>query len=287
MSPGLRRAPFVVMAALACMPAAAQDVRPGPAGVVADSLQRAQLEKLRLEIATLQRAALEAAERSWPRRVEPYLPLLTMLVSVAGALAALTRFLNDRQVTRRRRLEEEFRADLQELVAFPSAESGGAAHVSFLLQDLRQLTTQLEQRVADVTTILVELAIRDLDFGNPRHVILETAAMERWTPYREFLARNPSEHQVILVNYVDAVRRIHAEHPAFFERLEYRAGMFVLSTFVEHATYRRFIALLDAVALHVPLLEAKPELRTYVRERFQQAIQNSAVTLAVFDRRQQ
>jgi hypothetical protein len=235
----------------------------------------------------LRRATSEAADRSLPRRAEPYLPLLTALISVAAALAALTRFLNDRQVVRLRHLEEEFRADLQQLVAFPSDETRGAAHASFLLQDLRHLAEQLDERAVDVTTILVELAIRDLDFSEPRHVILETAAMERWPPYRGFLERNPPEHQVILANYVDAVRRIHSEHPSFFERIEYRAPMFVLSTHVEHQIYRRFVDLLDAIALHVPLLQGKPELRTYVRERFQEAIQNSAITLAVFDQRQQ
>jgi hypothetical protein len=268
--------------------ARAQAVSPQRPSSIDSVKQAADLEKTRLEIRKLTAEVAAVESSRIPAKLSDYVPLVTAIVTVAGAFAALTRYLEDRRATRAARFEEQLRADLEELIKFSGVDTGGAARVRFLLQDLTRLCRELPERGDDVTAVVVEVAIRDLDFVFPRHVVFETAALEQWAPYPAFLRTHASEHQIILGNYVQAFRRLHDEAPGFFETLEYRSPMFVMAEYVDDSLYRRFAGLLDGLALHVPLLDdGHPELRAYARERFQAAMRNSALTLAVFDRRQQ
>lgn len=109
-----------------------------------EALTRAQLDKLRLEIADLKH------KKSREDRFLQYSPLVTVIVAVAGFLFGIYQFqtqqTKEQQKDRASRetdqiiiLQNQIRADVNELLRFTGDQSQPVSRVLFLLEDLNYL----------------------------------------------------------------------------------------------------------------------------------------------------
>jgi hypothetical protein len=124
-----------------------------------------QLQQLRLQIKELeQQTSLEA-------RLQPYIPLLSVLVALVGAGFGAYKYIHDRQRDYALRVEQEVTVNLGYLVEFPKADSSLNARVATALDNLNWLvdktedSTRYRQRVTEA--IFVEVR-DDIDFDDEK-----------------------------------------------------------------------------------------------------------------------
>src|SRR5215213_6508401 len=123
-----------------------------------------EAEKLALEIRRLKQ------DTGVMGRLQGTLPFVTVLVAVGSLWFGVAQFISESRQNRTLRWEQQVRADIQELLAFPKNDEYTVARASFLIQDLRRLEKYLGQQDDEVTSTLLALIQDDCDFDKRRHV---------------------------------------------------------------------------------------------------------------------
>jgi hypothetical protein len=269
-----------------------------------DQISQAQLDKLKLEIASLRK------KNKWETGLQ-VVPLFTTLIAIVGFFFGFYQFQRQQErerVTReadlKLKLQSQWRADGDAIFGFPQDPKETISKVSFLFEDLKNiLASQVndKENMSDVfpsykqqfTRSLVKLIIRDSDFNtNPRDVTLAATALEHWEDYASYLKENLGELRPILYKHVRALRYLKDKNPAYFQKITYDAAnqYHVPPEFEkqegEEKLYQHFLGITNGFKAHLALLkdDARPEaakIQEQYERNFQSALCRPAISVKI------
>lgn len=225
--------------------------------------QRLEIKKLEAETGTV------ADLRGWAT--------IAAVVFTGGAFSvSVLRFGHEVRDARTLRREERFEANLERLTDFAGSESGMLTRALVALSNLRSLSSgdaELRERVTAATTTVVR---EELDLANSRHAQFELLCVQEWPEYRERLRNDTEANVQVLYHLRNALAALHAEEPAFYGRLQLRAGEFVGQGQGREAKLERLRPFAESYREHVDLL-APGRARDRAITRFADALDNNTL----------
>jgi hypothetical protein len=199
---------------------------------------KAELEKLNLEIAELKRG------RGLEGRIVRFIPIITALISIAGFITGLLIFVSQQTQDRRARAEErksrelnDYRTGYEQILLFSSNDKMTIARVLALKQDLDALKDSLysdkekveqKERLQESICVLIS---KDFDFGQPRLVAFDIAALQKWKEYQDGLKQtlNPdgtgeTVNESIIDKYLQVIRELEMKEPGTLKNTDVSTG---------------------------------------------------------------
>lgn len=241
--------------------------------------QRARVEKLQLEI-----TALKNPFPIYKTLVE-FVPLLTALLTVITLAAGAYKYFDDRKETRLAQDKAQFRADVDQILSFPSESKISLARITFLLHDLGDLTRNDNAARDNVTNIIERLVANDLGFDKLRDVSFDVIAMDHWAGYAARLGQKGSS-QDILYKYYQALRHLYDENKKYFSSIDVdkETGGYIVEEYTEEEKFLRFAQLAIGYGRRVRLIQDARE-RDEAIAKFAEALQNPKLAAKLFDDR--
>lgn len=232
------------------------------------STESLQQEKLQLEIGELKR------KNNWRTELGQSIPFLTTLVAVVGLIFSMVQ----NQIARKNELmlrdEEHLRSDMDQLLTLDVSKQTSIGKVSFLFDDLNQLVNRLAGRRKVVSEAIIRFIKEDCDFDNLRHIHVDIEAIQNWEDYKEHLRKTPSDQEFIFYKYIQAFRRIHEEHPSYFESIVYNSTSgFSVTNYTDELRYLRFLALIRGFSLQLREV-TNAERRVRLEKQLAEALKN-------------
>jgi hypothetical protein len=257
--------------------AMAQDQAIAPSNDLALEEQQRRIEKLQLEI-----AALRNPSPGYKTIVE-LVPLLTALLTVIALAAGAYKYFGDREEARRAQERVQFRADVDQILAFPTDAKISLARVTFVLHDLDDLTRDDRAARQNVTDVIERLVANDLDFDKLRDVSFDVIALDHWVDYAE-RTRRAEKSRDILYKYYQALRHLYEENKEYFSSIDFdkEAGGYVVQKYTEEEKFLRFAQLATGYIRRVrltPNAVARQEAIT----KFADALHNPRLATRLFD----
>ena len=207
---------------------------------------------------------------------------LTFLALTGGAW----RYLSDRRRDNVLRIDEGVRTNLQIVIDSATAENSLAAALTTALDNLSALHDQargkvkgqIEARVTDTVTVL---AREDINYDNVVAASFDGACLRRWQPYGKRLRANPAERRFILSKYVDALKKLQALHPDYFESLQVDPdGNYQAAAELDDKTFHHFRRLAAGYQLHAQALTDGEDKNEAV-DQFGDAVRNRELAFAL------
>lgn len=269
------------------------------------SLEAAQLEKLKLEIRDLKKKSV------WRDTLLQLVPALTILGTVIGFGFTVYQFYHDQQKARataqadqKIRIQSQIRTDLDQLVQFPTDKSHTIARVVFLLQDLAnaQGLAELQRKNAGesdtsgeerrrTSQVFGKMILYDIQYNEKRDVDFANTILTNWEDFKPYLVQtapgDPPEPrvQIILIRYLDALNGLHSKFPAYLAgtQLDATKGSFNPPQGLDNGAtpsrdqFRHFENLINSFPLYLNLLSV-PDMKNNFIKQFQAAICNRTLT---------
>lgn len=249
--------------------------------------QKAQLQKLRLEIASLK------PKRRWYEELARYIPLITAVLSIAGFLWGVVLFLNQQEKDRKTREEDrisrdlmQYRTSYEQLLQFSSNPNVTVQRVLFLRDDIDRLIDSLntdpevrQREKAKLKATIFSLITRECDFTQAKHVRLDIAALQEWADYHDDLKTTPKKHYIN--KYINAIGYLHTRDPKYIETAEYNPQTgFTESQAPSEPLAVSFASLIEGFRCHLQLLEEKDQ-ETQINA-FERVTRNPFLTADLF-----
>ena len=235
-----------------------------------------EVDKLRLELGILRHKV------RW-ETIAHSLPILAMLLSVAGLVFAVVQFRsgqeNDRmtrEVDQRAKFQNQIRGDIDEILRFTRDDKQTVSRVSFLIDDIKtvlQSKVNERQMVSEIfpeyeqrfTENLVFLVVHDCDFTKgPRDVQLANMIVLRWQNYSEYLKREPKTLSYVLYAYTRALQNLRDQNPDYVEGLtvqgqdDYKPSQRYETRKDEAVLYSYFWDIVGGFKMHIRILGTDP-----------------------------
>ena len=244
---------------------------PAPAPTSSSSLTSVlQLQQLRLQIKLLkQQTSLEA-------KLQPYIPLLSVVVALTVAGFGAYKYIRDRRRDYALRVEQEVAVNLSYLVEFPKADSSLNARAATALDNLTWLVDKTDdplryrQRVTEA--IFVE-AKDDIDFDDEKQVRFDALCLARWPAYSQFITDQADLQDFILYRYQQAFRVLKKADPVYFSTIRHTADGYHVGHYIKESLYLHFQVLVDGYTQHLELI-TDPERRARAVDDFVDALGN-------------
>jgi hypothetical protein len=264
-----------------------ESVNPTPDNVELE-LKRAQLQKLDLEIKNLE------PKRKWYEQFIPFIPLISVALSVAGFGWGVLMFLNQQEKDRLTREEErisrdqaQYRSSYEQLLQFSSNPNITVQRVLFLRADMDRLIDSVfapDQRVAEKQKLretIFGLISRECDFTQAKHVRLDIAALQEWKDYEEELRTVPNKRY--LNKYLNAIAYLHTRDPRYIESAEYNPQTgFTESHAPKEPLAMSFASLIEGFNCHLQLIDHRDPERQAQIDAFERVTKNPFLTADLF-----
>lgn len=198
-----------------------------------DLLSFKQIEKLNLEIASLQNK-IERLEK-----YSPLFPLVGSLLTVVALVFGFYQFRTQQQREFAAQSQNQLRSDVDQILRFAHDENQTISMVSFLLDDMKGLIDSAsagsDKKLADalkgserrVTEALVEQIVYDADFeDSPRNVVFASKIVTKWKDYQNYLKEDGQLVTLrrIVQNYVNAMRDFRKNNASYLQQVSYNEG---------------------------------------------------------------
>jgi hypothetical protein len=240
-----------------------------------DEEHAARLEKLRLEIASLK------YQLTWYRPFLDSTPLITVIITLIGLWAGAYKYLEERRETRIGQQNSQIRADIDQILSFPSDSKISLARVTFLFHDLDRMTIDDIAMRNNISDIVEKLIANDLDFDKLRDVSFDVAAMSRWADYSQRL-RAKGGSRDIRYKYFQAFRHLHTENEQYFSTIDIdESGQYIVKQFTVEAQFLRFAQLVIGYQQHVSFIKTTME-REGAKNSMAQALHNPSLVEKIF-----
>ncbi|HEX8773706.1 MAG TPA: hypothetical protein VF735_08845 [Pyrinomonadaceae bacterium] len=270
-----------------------------------DSLKRAQLKKIRLEIKQLKKG------NGWGEAITQFIPLISVLIAVGGFLFGIYEFQKKSKVEQDKmlfeqqkdretreadqtiRIQGQIRSDLEQLFNFTQDKQQTISKVLFTLGDLKaylEIEKTLKQsgsnsyKTRDITTNLIKSVIDDCDFDVHRDVKYDRALMNHWEDSRPYLRENTGMNEYILYKYSEALRKIYNIDPSVVSSLKYTGQRFDYPDGYRKLSspqIRHLEEIITSFNEHMQLFEAD-DVKKHYQKKFQVATCNSTLTEQIF-----
>jgi hypothetical protein len=114
----------------------------------------------------------------------------------------------------------KIRADLDQILSFPSDDKISLARVVFLFHDLENLTASDNAAKANVSVVVEKLIENDLDFDKLRDLSFDVAALLYWPGYAQRLQERGGSRE-LRYKYVQAFRHLYEENKAYVSSIHF------------------------------------------------------------------
>jgi len=197
-------------------------------------LTAAQVEKLKLEIEMLRQQ--NRLELGFAR----FIPAITTLVAVLGLIFTFwqshqvqIKESDDREKARINNIQNQIRADKEQLREYVTNDKVSATSVVFALDDLSNLVKQLptsDAEIGQVTRLLDSIAY-ELRFHEKRDIYFDVQALQGWPSYRENWKRNAGYHNDFLSQkYLVPIARAYIQDPLCLQSVDYDGERLVFTS---------------------------------------------------------
>lgn len=175
---------------------------------------------------------------SWHVRVMPYTTLLSAVIAVCGLLFGIYQFEKGRQKDRAAqerdqsiRIQNQIRADLDQILTFTQDKQQTSARVSFLLADLKSYldieakdgqagSEDANARIRKVSAVLVKAMVADCNFEEHRDVNFANTLLDDWEDTGQYLKGDPTSQSQIIDKLGDAILNIYVKDPKVISTAE-------------------------------------------------------------------
>lgn len=238
--------------------------------------REARIEKLQLEIAALKR------QPAWYKPILDATPLIAAVLTLAGLWAGAYKYFEDRRQSRVTNQKTQFRADIDQILSFPSDNKITVARITFLLHDLDGLTANDAAARNNVTDVLEQLIANDLDLDKPRDVSFDVAAMSHWPDYAHRLHTQGGSPELIY-KYYQALRHLYERNKSYFSTIDYNRAeqRFSVPTYTYEAQFQHFAQLIVGYQRHLSFMQSAMERQTAL-ERLADALHNPELVNNLF-----
>jgi hypothetical protein len=183
------------------------------------------------------------------------------------------------EVDQRTRVQNQIRADIDEILQFTRNERQTISRVSFLLEDMKTvlesnlIQTQMGSNVSEtkkvdeiypeykrkLTESLIIMIKDDCDFTKrPRDVGLANTVVRHWDDYSVYFKNDPKQVEWILYAYIRALQSLRDENPGYLEGMKVEDGYKPSRKYErqenEPILYSRLIDILDGFENHIEIL---------------------------------
>jgi hypothetical protein len=215
-------------------------------------IEKAQLEKLQLEIAALKRAEefdkgisgerkkkvyYDTQSARWQTsliyRASQFATIITIFATAFGIWAAYDKLVTDRQHDYEQKSKERverttlrYNSDLQQLLQYPLDPKQTISQAEFFFQDLTDVVNngfdredekkQKGDEVGFLTSQLVKSS--EFDLTLTRNSSFDSKAIENSQFYRDYLANHPADNRDILSKYKTVLLALHDMNPKYCEK---------------------------------------------------------------------
>ena len=231
--------------------------------------REAGIEKLRLEISALKKQ---------PAWYSPYLeatPLIAVVFTLIGLWAGAIKYFNESGESRSIDRRTQIRADLDQILSFPSDDKISLARVVFLFHDLENLTASDNAAKANVSVVVEKLIENDLDFDKLRDLSFDVAALLYWPGYAQRLQERGGSRE-LRYKYVQAFRHLYEENKAYVSSIHFdrTVNEFVVKEFTPIETqFLRLAQLMTGYGQHIRFIPDEVK-RKEARDELAAAIHN-------------
>jgi hypothetical protein len=246
---------------------------------LAETEQKARIDKLRLEISALEKPS------SGYKPLLDAVPLITIAITLATLWAGAYKYFDDRKEARLAQERAQIRTDIDQILSFPTDTKISLARVTFLLHDLGDLTASDSSRRDNVTDVIDELIKNDLDFDKIRDAGFSLLALTNWAGYAARL-RDKGGSMDLRYKYYQALRHLYEANKPYFSSIGYdrETGGYVVKEYTEEAQFILFAALVGGYGKHIEFIKNDSERKEAI-ERFADALHNPGLAAALFDGR--
>jgi hypothetical protein len=115
----------------------------------------------------------------------------------------------------------------------------------------------------------------DCDFDNLKNVRIDIAAIDRWKNYQEYLVNNPGMNTNIIYKYFQALRHVHDEDKAYFDKIQYEISFgYRVPYYTSEYRYLKFVNLVQGFSRHLKVFKARSEEVRKGIQQFTEATNN-------------
>ncbi|HEX5832411.1 MAG TPA: hypothetical protein VFY34_01075 [Pyrinomonadaceae bacterium] len=219
---------------------------------VPEAIALAQLEKLQLEIAQLNKSR-------WTDRIGPFTNLLSIVIAVSGFLFGIYQFQKQQQALNQQlifeqekyrvaldrehqtKLQDQIRSDVEQLLQFSRDKELTISKVVFLLSDLEtcisnkfsglqeDTNSPTKNMVREVSALLGTAVSNEGNFDEPRDVKFLNTLLNNWDDYEEYLKGDKDEIEYLLDKYAESIERIYHMDPSVVRTATYDANTAIFS----------------------------------------------------------
>lgn len=266
------------------------------------TVEAAQLQKLQMEIAALNRAERFEAEAEQQKRdklfyetqslrwqtslfykLTQFATIITIFATAFGVYQAYTKLVEDKikatqeeEKARRERINALYRSDLQQLLQYPIDKEHQTIPIAvFLMHDLADVVNtgfkddpETQARMKDEIGLLIAQLVKSPEFNltETRNTDFERKALEHCKFYENYLINHPSDNRDILSKYKGVLLALHKTNPDYYEKFEVDpedpTAFIEGQESVDQTRFFQYAYLFHAYRKHVSLLDNSYALKS-------------------------